>query len=367
MIRAAIDARALGNGKGVSRFLESFLRAAAQRADGVELVVFVDEELSQGHVPDAAHIRAVPASRGRALAWDLWGFDRACAREKVDVSLTFSDRARTRVPRVFYLFEVPDHRIALARPTASRYQRASDAITGALIRRSLRSSARVVVSSNATAADLESYYGFPRTRAPLVYPAHDPSFVPADQEPGGPPTFLHVSSNIDARDNTPTVLGAFAKVAAKLPEARLEIAGVDRLRSFGWGRLFEDAGIRRSTVFLGHLSPVKMADAYRRATAYVDPSLYEGFGFQVAEAMACGTPVICSNRTSLPEITGEAGIVLDPNDIDGFAGAMFDVATRPAFRTHLRERVLSRAATFDWSRTCDGLLAALRGAATEVT
>jgi glycosyltransferase involved in cell wall biosynthesis len=99
-------------------------------------------------------------------------------------------------------------------------------------------------------------------------------------------------------------------------------------------------------------------DLYRGAIAYVDPSLYEGFGLQAAEALACGTPVIASNRTSLPEVVGDAGILLDPHDVAGFAGAMRRVVEDEAFAGDLRTKALIQAGRFTWERTTRGVLAA---------
>ena len=92
------------------------------------------------------------------------------------------------------------------------------------------------------------------------------------------------------------------------------------------------AGVADSIRWAGFQSSEGLVDLYRGAIAYVDPSLYEGFGLQAAEALACGTPVIASNTTSLPEVVGDAGILLDPHDVAGFAAAMRRVAEDGAAR-----------------------------------
>ena len=101
-----------------------------------------------------------------------------------------------------------------------------------------------------------------------------------------------------------------------------------------------------------------------RAIAYVDPSLYEGFGLQAAEALACGTPVIASNTTSLPEVVGDAGILLDPHDVAGFAEAMRRVADDGTLAADLQAKALARACRFTWEHTARELLkACARGGA----
>src|SRR5205085_9620984 len=110
----------------------------------------------------------------------------------------------------------------------------------------------------------------------------------------------------------------------------------------------------------GYVGDAALVDLYRAAFAYVDPSLYEGFGLQAAEALACGTPVIASNTTSLPEIVGDAGLLLDPSDVAGFAQAMRRVCTEPELRSTLSRRALDRR--FRWSDTARQVFgAALNG------
>ncbi|RLC64064.1 MAG: glycosyltransferase family 1 protein, partial [Chloroflexi bacterium] len=99
---------------------------------------------------------------------------------------------------------------------------------------------------------------------------------------------------------------------------------------------------------------------YRGAVAFVFPSRYEGFGLPPLEALACGTPVVGSAAASLPEVVGDAGVLLPPDDAEGMAEALIQLATDEVFRARLSRRALAQAARFSWERTARETLSAYR-------
>jgi glycosyltransferase involved in cell wall biosynthesis len=101
----------------------------------------------------------------------------------------------------------------------------------------------------------------------------------------------------------------------------------------------------------------ELVAAYGQADVLVMPSWYEGFGLPVLEAMACGLPVVAANRASLPEVVGDAGLLVEPDDLDGIAGAVTRIVADPALRADLRQRGLKRASEFTWERTAERTLA----------
>jgi glycosyltransferase involved in cell wall biosynthesis len=116
-------------------------------------------------------------------------------------------------------------------------------------------------------------------------------------------------------------------------------------------RVARDKGITERILFLGHVPDVRLASLYRGATAFVYPSIYEGFGLPPLEAMACGTPVVTSNATALAEVVGDAAVVVDPRDVDSIADGITRVAGDQRLRDELRVRGLRQAARFSWDET----------------
>ena len=147
---------------------------------------------------------------------------------------------------------------------------------------------------------------------------------------------LHIGSN-DPRDDTPTALAA-----ARAAGERLVVVG-------GY------AGPADGAEVVGRVTDDELVARYRRADAFVDTSLYEGFGFQVLEAMACGTPVVASNTTSIPELVGDAALLCPPGDVDAFAAALRRLRTEEGLADDLRRRGLARAKEFTWERTAQQL------------
>jgi glycosyltransferase involved in cell wall biosynthesis len=115
----------------------------------------------------------------------------------------------------------------------------------------------------------------------------------------------------------------------------------------------ETLGLTGAVAFVGYTGQRVLRDLYAQAACLVLPSLGEGFGLPVLEAMACGTPVITSNTSSMPEVAGDAALRVDPHDALGLADAMYRVLTNPALREDLRQRGLERARVFTWRRTAE--------------
>ena len=113
--------------------------------------------------------------------------------------------------------------------------------------------------------------------------------------------------------------------------------------------------------FLGAVDEEDLPGLYAAATFFVFPSRYEGFGLPVLEAMACGTPVVCSNSSSLPEIAGQAALMFDPNDETAIRGALAQAMEDTALRNNLAEDGLERSRAFSWQRTARQTLDVYRG------
>ena len=329
-MRLGLDATAVSPaGKGISRVQRSLAETLARRGV-VELVALVRPGVELAAPTETARARP-------AVLWEQVGLARAGRR--FDVVLTPTERLPL-VPGgrfVVWLFETPERRMA---QTRGAYRRASDLVTRALWRRSLRRAAAIATGSEATASELEAAVPELRGRVRTVYPGLDERFGPGPGAEGGRYVF-HLGSN-DPRDNTETVVRAVALARKRLAEpVRLVLGG-----SLG-GRRFDGAELT------GRVSDDELVRLYRGAAAYVDASLFEGFGYQALEAMACGAPFVGSSSTSIPEVVGDAGLLCDPRDADALAAALVRVLEEPGLADELRRRGLERAAAFTWDRTAE--------------
>jgi glycosyltransferase involved in cell wall biosynthesis len=346
LVRLGFDATSLGpEGRGLARVQAELLAAVAEHDLVEELVAFVADDA--GELPQCDRLRVVPVRTAPMLRWEQLGLPLAARRERVDVVLTLSERAALfGAPRVMYVYEHPRHRAQRNRETgASMRQRIVDVVTLALFPLARARAAFVAASSRSTANEIGA--------DAVVYSGVSGSFSP------GPATersaYLHLASD-DPRENTETVLRALAL----LDSARLVVAGGMRSTLAEKQALAASLGVADRVEWRGFLSSEELVEAYRDAIAYVDPSLYEGFGLQAAEALACGTPAIASNTTSLPEVVGDGGILLDPYDVQGFADAMRRVRDEPGLREELSRKAIAQAAGFTWEQTARALVALCR-------
>jgi glycosyltransferase involved in cell wall biosynthesis len=228
---------------------------------------------------------------------------------------------------------------------------------------SARAATHVLADSEATRRDLVRIYGLSPDKITVVYPGYDETLHRVDPAPvraqyGLPEDyFLHVGT-LQPRKNLLRLIEAVVQVPAPVC---LVLAGRP-----GWlsAPILAQARAHADRVrLLDYLPDEALAGLYSGARALVFPSLFEGFGFPVLEAMACGTPVICSNTSSLPEVAGEAALLIDPLDTPALTSAMVQVQADSALRAALAERGLAQVRKFSWARAAREALAVLEEAA----
>ncbi|MCS6860146.1 MAG: glycosyltransferase family 4 protein [Abditibacteriales bacterium] len=227
---------------------------------------------------------------------------------------------------------------------------------------SASSAAKVITLSASSKRDLIERYGIAPEKI-VITPCgvdetmrrvEDPQVVAAVLRRYGitPPFILSVGL-LQPRKNLPRVVDAFARLHERRPDLpqRLVVAGrvgwgVESLRERVRARRLEDA-----VHFVGYVADEDLPALYSAADLFVYPSLYEGFGLPPLEAMACGTPVVTSNVSSIPEVVGDAALTVNPLDVEAIAGAMEQILTDTALRQMLTARGLERARGFTWEKT----------------
>ena len=304
-------------------------------------------------------------------------FPRACRRLEADVAHVpyWAPPIRPSIPTVVTIHDLI--------PLLLREYRGGPLVRlySALVSTAAQNSALVLTDSEASRQDIVTHLGLPAERVHVVYLAADERYTPEPSLfPGEKPGFAEKTwfqkryvlylGGFDVRKNVTTVLQTYRWAGPAIgEECPLVIAGrlPERDTSFTPDprRLAREQGIdERFVRFIGFVDEADKPALYRGAAAFIFPSRYEGFGLPPLEALACGTPVVGSGISSIPEIVGDAGVLLPPDDAEGMAGALIQLATDEGFRAELSRRALAQAARFSWERTARETLAAYQDAVT---
>jgi glycosyltransferase involved in cell wall biosynthesis len=223
-----------------------------------------------------------------------------------------------------------------------------------------RASGILTISRHA-GEEIKACYGVNDERLTVTPLAVGPQFrnaestaPPVESIPAGLasiPYFLAVG-NLQPRKNIERLIEAFAlfKKNTALPH-RLVVAGQAKWRESDIVRALARHGFSSDVLFPGYIPDTDLVRLYQGAEAFVYPSLYEGFGLPILEAMACGTPVISSSTSAMPETAGKAALLADPLDINAWAHAMATLVLQPGLRDQLNREGLARAALFSWKQT----------------
>jgi len=229
-----------------------------------------------------------------------------------------------------------------------------------VVPRSVARADHVLADSQATKEDLIELWGTRADKVTVLYCGVDARFRPVTDAAAlaavraryglGQGPFILSVSTLQPRKNYRRLVQAFAPLAARYPELNLVIGGGKGWRYDEILAEPERLGIGGRVLFPGFIAEDDLPALYSAAEVMAYPSLYEGFGLPVLEAMACGTPVVASNRSSLPEVTADAGLQVDPLDIDALTEGLAALVEDTALRHDLATRGLAWARQFSWDR-----------------
>jgi alpha-1,3-rhamnosyl/mannosyltransferase len=229
-----------------------------------------------------------------------------------------------------------------------------------------RMATRIITDSEHSRNEIVSYLRADPERIDVIYPGVDSSFTPVtdavqltavrsrfciDRE------FILCVGIYKPRKNHAGLLRAFQRLLADGMQAQLVIAGPMAEGEAILRRLAAELGVADRVIFAGFVSDADLCALYSAARVCVCPSLYEGFGFTVLEAMACGAPVVCSRATSLPEVAGKAALYFDPHDPEEMACQLARVFSDAALRSALIEQGRQNMQLFNWAETARQTLA----------
>jgi glycosyltransferase involved in cell wall biosynthesis len=365
-----IDGGCWTNRRGYGRFLRELLEALAVSDTRNEYSVFLDAEAYAAfHLRDRFRPVLVSTSQSvdgaaradghRSLA-DMWRMSYAVMRTPVDVFFFSSVFCYfpliRRAPTVLGVHDT----IADKNPQFSFASRRQHLFWQAKVKLALAQADTVLTVSEYSKQCIERVLGIPSRRIRVLYEAASPCFRRMETQAAADPFLLYVGG-ISPNKNLATLIRAFHELKARQRSARLVLVG--DYQSDGFKSCYTDLQQLVSSLalgddvhFAGYVPDQKLISMYNQASAFVMPSFDEGFGLPAVEAMACGAPVIVSSGNSLSEVTGDAGLVVDPHDQAGLTGAMERVLTNPEFAAQLSRKSLARAAQFSWTKAAEQLL-----------
>ncbi len=361
---------AAGHSKaGLSRYAWCLIEALIAAKPAHEFTVYVNQEFevpaewknvqgfnfekTRGKIGRMPHLWGTVAASLLSRRYDVW------------LSLAHTLPMRTNTKRVLVVHDL----FSLTNPELYVTRRAK--ITANSLKRAVEVADRLIAVSDSTKQELHDNLGVPSDKVTVTHlgPGNevirlDPASVSREDlnRIGLPwPRFLFMLSTIEPRKNVPRLLEAFAKVACedRFSDLGLAIGGGKGWESSDVFKMPAKLGIQDRVKFLGYVDDKDLPALFAKCEAFVLPSLTEGFGITVLEAMLGGAPVVCSRTGSLPEVGGLAAVYFDPMNVDEMSRAICIRLDSKEPRDQVVERGLKQAAKFDWSQTAAGTLKAV--------
>lgn len=340
---------------GVSQYIDALLRTLPAAEAGLELTAYVGAAATGSFPGWQVRRVTLPGDRpSTRIFWEQGRQPAALWRDRVDL-LHAPVNVGPLVRPCFLVVTVHDLSFRLYPETFRPAQRLYQSV---MTRWTARHADRVIAVSESTRADLVRLFGVPPERVSVVPNGVNATFRPLPpptveafrREKGLPERFLLCVATMEPRKNIPRLLEALARV----PQAPLLVLCGGR----GWYYDAIHATIERLNLgqrvrLAGYVPSSELPLWYNAATWFIYPSLYEGFGLPALEALACGTPAIVSRASSLPEVVGDAAVLVDPHDTEDMADTLARVLPDQTLAAELRQAGPQRAARFTWARTAE--------------
>ena len=359
-MRFAIDAHAIGcRLTGNEVYVRNLLANLALVGSDAEFIAYLSSSGSNGCVPARVERRSIARNPFVRLGFDLC---QSLRRDRPDLlHVQYTAPLGCPVPVIVSVHDVsflehPEY----FQPFRARQLRIT-------VRRTVRAAAKVVTGSEFSRASIARAYGLEPAAIAVVPNAASPVFRPLDRKKAGHGVlsrfgisgpFLLAVGDLQPRKNQVGLIRAFASVVRRLPQFphSLVIAGKDTWFSAQVREAVHASGVADRVCFTGFVPDEDLLLLYNACELFVFPSLYEGFGLPLLEAMACGRAVACSNVSACPEVADAAAVFFDPCSTDDMARAMTDLVLDQELRARMERLGLSRAAHFSWRRTAEMML-----------
>jgi glycosyltransferase involved in cell wall biosynthesis len=368
-MRYAVDAHAIGrNLTGNEVYIRSLLNAFDTAAPEASFLAYVSGRAAAKSLPRRFETRQIARNPFLRLGFDL---PRKLREDRPALlHVQYTSPLRCPVPTVVTVHDVS----FLQHPEYFTWWRANQLrIT---VARSVRQAARVLTISDFARRTIVEAYGLAPNQITVIPAAANPFFRVANRAKavrrveefyGIREPFILTVGDLQPRKNHIRLIGAFARFVSQNPSTphRLVIAGKNTWYSDRIVEAARRSGMADRISFVGFVPDENLLDLYNACDCFAFPSLYEGFGLPILEAMACGRAVVCSNRASIPEVAGEAGTAFDPTDEQDIANALASILQDPERRARMERLGLNRAAQFTWRKAAEQTLEVYRQVANQ--
>lgn len=344
-MRIALDACTLGRRRtGDETYVRGLLNAWEEiQPPNLELHVITTSEY-EGPQSAAFNWHKIPKSN--FFVRNFYSIPRLLKRIGVDLyHANYWTRYWDSFPKV-----VTIHDVAFA-AYPKGFKKHETLIFNAVGKRAAQNAKHILTVSEFSKREIHKHLEVPLEKITVTYNGLDPAFKPAARKQSQTPYILYVG-NLHPRKNLVRLVEAFVQLKSEhKTDVRLKIVGQ---KAWLYGDIFESvraSGLEGSIEFTGYISQEELVRTYQNATVMVYPSLYEGFGLPVVEAMGCGVPVVTSNSTSLAEVAGDAAELVDARSAVSIFQGIWTVLSSEDRQRELRRRGLERAQQFDWKTT----------------
>jgi len=356
-MKVGIDARLLTRPlTGIGRYLLEMVRALS-KIDSIKICLFSPVAICQSNLLGLESVKLITGHKKHCFSWQAWSKCKLpflVRAENIDVfwgpAHSLPPFLPARVVRVVTIHDlVWKFAPSTMRPHSYLLERFQ-------MPYSMKSADAVVVDSHATAVAVLDEFGVDERKVTVISPGagmqQDNTLIDIrNEQVVGQDYFLFVGT-LEPRKNLSRLLRAYAKLSAHVKEqANLIIVG-----GKGWGKvdvraIVAELDLVKYVRILGYVDDSKLLDLYKNAKFLAMPSLYEGFGLPIIEAMIHGVPVLTSDNSSMPEVAGDAGILVDAKDVDSIKKGLETLITDEVFRMKLAQNAKPNAARFDWRRS----------------
>ena len=362
-MKIAFDLRRIGN-PGIGRYMKCLVEEILQQEPGHDYLLILPADALDTIRSNGANVTRIPGESRYYSIREQVELPRILREHKVDLlhSPHFLLPLSRPCPTVVTIHDVVY--IAYAQDMQSRLGRLYYSV---MMHASSRLATRIITDSIFSKNEIVRLLGVDPGTVSVIYPAVDTAFRPVPDssereallsEYGIDREYILYAGIYKGRKNHAGLLRAFQHFLARGGEAQLVIAGPMNEGEHQLQHLADELRIADHIVFTGFITDSDLGALYSAARVYACPSLYEGFGFTVLEAMACGVPVVCSDAASLPEVAGDAAVYANPKNSEAFAEALYQIFTNDDLRQEMIERGWRNLQRFSWRQAAARSLAA---------